>query len=489
VPEAIDADEFDIHTQMFIKHILVLKIWNKTLQTIGKGLTAVVPSTQETLIKEPGDFAELIRFFEEKLGRMAVLTDTRPTAVFQQCLAMSTARENSAVAVWHNRERRSCQRLLTEADLHEFFTVLNQAFPDLRQTRFYVLVDDLSEGSVHFETQKVLNSLVRGAQASHCFKITCDKFMHTLDTADGRAIDPRHEVTYVDLGEISVRSQRATPIDLSAHMEEVVNLRLKAAGYRSTIAQILGKSQRPKDFLSALSLPGARRAPGEGIGGQKPPRAHARYAGWNIVWSISHGSVRTLLELVEFIFMAINASEDTVEIPLSEQDAAVRSYATRQFRALQMLPVKADDQPLGPRLQSILGAIGQISRAYLSEYDTGDPCRWYETISFERLDDRALCKDAADTLLYLVKYGLLLDEGVTFSRAQFGLCRRYDMNKIFAPALRTTYRVRNHMYLSQANLEQLLLHPEAFVRRHRRKLAELVERRRTLFDGKTDIER
>ena len=97
--------------------------------------------------------------------------------------------------------------------------------------------------------QKILNSLVRSAQANHCFKITFDKYMYTLDTADGRSIDPTHEVTYIDLGEISGKTQKRTredqqtAVDLSQYMTQVVNLRLRAAGYQHSIEEILGDSQ------------------------------------------------------------------------------------------------------------------------------------------------------------------------------------------------------------------------------------------------------
>jgi hypothetical protein len=82
----------------------------------------------------------------------------------------------------------------------------------------------------------------------------------------------------------------------------------------------------------------------------------------------------------------------------------------------------------------------------------------------------------ADELMNdLLKNGLLLDEGVTFTRAQIGLSQRYDLNKIFSPVFEITYRVRNHIYLGNDRLEELLSAPDNFVRRHRQKLRELAE--------------
>jgi hypothetical protein len=61
------------------------------------------------------------------------------------------------------------------------------------------------------------------------------------------------------------------------------------------------------------------------------------------------------------------------------------------------------------------------------------------------------------------------------------------MNKVFAPAFQTTYRVRNHLYVSQEKFRELLLKPSQFVKRHAKKLAVLAtpaksKRQRTLFD-------
>lgn len=283
------------------------------------------------------------------------------------------------------------------------------------------------------------------------------------------AIDPRHEVTYVDLGEISVKAQKDTGFNYSQYMAEVVNLRLRARGWRHTIQDILGESQPPDEFLNALS--GVRWG-GQGIAGGSdktttPDRAY--YAGWNIICSIAHGSVRTLLELVEGIFRGAGADPDIEYIPLKAQDSVVRAYSRRQFRALTLLPGEIGGEPAGQQLQSVIAAVGEISRQYLRNHDTKDAKRWYETISIERLDQERLDDKSQRLLDELVKYGLLLKEGVTFTRADIGLGTRYDLNKVFSPAFEITYRVRNHLYLGHGRFQELLLAPDAFVRKHRQR--------------------
>lgn len=484
-PEALGKETFDQKTKEYLKHILVLKIWNKTLSAIKEGIEAVNNESGRSLLQLPNDLSQFISFLQERLGSIAILESSSVFDIFSQCLFVCTTQENSSTSIWHKSDQWANRRLLNEKDLDEFFVIIKKVFSDLALTQFYILIDDASSYNMPFEMQKVLNMLIRAVQANHCFKLTCDKFMYTLDAADGRAIDPRHEVTYVDLGEVSTKAQRETAVDMSEYMAKVVNLRLKFAKYKFGIQEILGESQNAREFLAALSLPRAARLKKQGIKGIKTPRRKAYYAGWNIVWSISHGSVRTLLSLIEYIFNTNNITPDTRGASLSEQDKAVRSFANNQFKALTMLPGEFNSEPIGQRLQAIISTIGAMSRRYLTSYETGDVGRWYETISIERLDRSKISLEAQNLLEELIKNGLLLDEGVTFSRAQFGLGKRYDLNKIFSPAFEVTYRVRNHIYLSHVKLVELLTKPDVFNRRNQDKLVLLTQKRKekksTLF--------
>lgn len=476
-PKALGDNIFDYETKQFLKHILVLKIWNKTLSAMRRGGATLYPDSTESVLRPPSQIHKLWKFLEGKLGQLALIGNPDAHGVLSQCLGACSAIESSAVAVWNKPSLRPRGKTLNEQDLDEFFVMIREVFEDLSNTQFYVLVDDVSVGAIHLEMQKILNSLVRSAQSNHCFKITFDKYAYTPETAEERTTDPRHEVTYVDLGEISTKAQKPNKatqemtVNLSDYMEQVVNLRLKAAGYQHSIRNVLGESQPAAEFLIALSQPGARR------GKTKSTVSRVRrayYAGWNIVLSLSHGSVRTLLELVEHIYRTARAIPSTSNINLARQDAAVKKYSERQFNVISMFPEEIDKKALGPRLQSVISAFGRISREYLQHYQTGEESRRYETITIERLDAAPLNETAELIMNHLVRNGLVLDEGVTFSRAQIGLIKRYDLNKIFAPAFQTTYRVRNHLYLSKERLEELLVNPSDFLARHRKKLERLV---------------
>ncbi len=465
-PEFMGAESFDAATQLHLRHILILKIVNRTLETINEGLKVQLSNGRGPVLREPRSFEPLVAFLEQRLGSFAVVGEETGRRLLVQCLAATTSLENSAVATWHQLQVTPGKPLLSERDLDTFFGLLKGIMPDLQHCQFFILIDDASYGHVHLELQKILNSLVRAAQANHCFKITCEKFMYTLDSADGRALDSRHELTYVDLGEVSSTTARQTAFRLSDYMADVVDLRLRAAGYRRGIRDLLGRSQDPNEFLAAL-------ARGRDEPGSEGPDLYAFYGGWAILTSLAHGSIRTLLEMIEQIFKVNNVGTDTEFIPLKAQDSAIRAYSKRQLKALGQLPGTLAGKPLGRRLQEVISAVGKISRDYLTRYETGQHDRWYETITFERADQKPLSPEAQQLLEELIKFGLLLDDGFNFSRKQFGLSHRYDLNKAFSPAFRITYRVRNHIFLTQRRLEEMLLEPDSFIRHHVDRLDEL----------------
>jgi hypothetical protein len=400
-------------------------------------------------------------------------------------MATCASAETAAIAAWSNpinRQKLKIPKLLNEVDLDSFFAALQKSFQELRQSRFYILVDDVSYGHIHLELQKILNSFLRSSQSHHCFKITCDRYMYTLETSDGRTLTAGVEGTHVDLAEVSAKTSRGGQVPFSKYMAAVVDRRLRYAGYKSDVIKLFGASQPVKEFLTALALP-RKRSQGEKSIKGSPARPKALYAGWNIISNISHGSVRTLLELLEYVFNVNDVVTKTETISLQDQDDAVRSYSKRRYRSLAMLPGETNSQPLGDALQNVIAAIGEVSRRYLQNFDTGEVGRWYETITVERLDRRSLDPRAEVILTKLIEFNLFIDEGITFSRAQFGLSQRYDMNKIFSPAFETTYRVRNHMYLSHRQFTTLLLRPDEFVAKHRKKLDKLVLKKREIIES------
>lgn len=468
-PEAVEGKKFAAETVRVLKHILVLKIINKTLSVLREGCES------EVLIPPQNIFA-LKTFVHERFPNMPLYGEPNAVEEMTQYARALVTKEKQAEATW-NLLSEDRGLLLAEPDVEAFFESLQKDFPDLARTQFFILVDDISEGRMHPEMQKVLNSILTSATKRFCFKVTCDKFMYTLDTAEGRAIDPSQDVVYVDLGNLSVKTQR-TKKEIREYVRGIVNTRLNAwvSSQKLDIVTILGESQKPKEFLRLLSRPRKKTRQAIDANQKDSTRRKALYAGWNIVWQLSHGSIRTFFQLLDYIFAQSNFDRDNPEpIPLYSQDKYVREFSKHKFQSLLMLKGSIGGTPLGTPISNVARSIGEVSRLYLRKYDTGDPDRFYETITLEKLDLNPLSERAAEVLKYLVVYDVLMITGITFSRAQVGLSERYDLNKIYAPSFQTTYRVRNHLYLSKYKFEELLLKPGEFIKRTRARLGSLVK--------------
>ena len=481
-PEAVDGKKFTAETVRVLKHILVLKIINKTLSVLRESCE------REVLIPSQNIFA-LRTFVQERFPNIPLYGEPNAVEEMTQYARALVTKEKQAEPTW-NLPDENRGLLLAEPDVEAFFESLQKDFPDLAHTQFFILVDDISEGRMHHEMQKVLNSIMTSATKRFCFKITSDKFMYTLDTAEGRAIDPSQDVVYVDLGDLSVKAQKTDKKAIREYVRGIVNVRLNAwVSQKSDIVTILGDSQKPKEFLTLLRRPRKETLQATDTIQRDSTRKEALYAGWNIIWQLSHGSIRTFFQLLDYIFAQSNFDrENPGSIPLDIQNKYVREFSKQKFQSLLMLKGSIDGDPLGTPLSDVARSIGEVSRLYLRKYDTGDPDRFYETITLERLDLKPLDERAAQVLKYLAVYDVLMTKGITFSRAQVGLSERYDLNKIYAPAFQTTYRVRNHLYLSKDKFEELLLKPDEFVKKTRTRLGSLVKRKKDVDQQRTLFE-
>lgn len=478
-PEAVDGKKFAAETIRVLKHILVLKIINKTLLVLREGCES------EVLIP-PQNISALRTFIQERFPNLPLYGEPNAVEEMTQYARALVTKEKQAESTW-NLLSENRGLLLAEPDVEAFFESLQKDFPNLARTQFFILVDDISEGRMHPEMQKVLNSIMTSATKRFCFKVTCDKMMYTLDTAEGRSIDPAQDVVYVDLGDLSVKAGTIKKAAIREYIRGVVNARLNAwVSQKSDIVTILGNSQEPKEFLTLLRRP-RKETRQKTVAIQKDGmRRKALYAGWNIIWQLSHGSIRTLFQLLDYIFAQSNFDRNNPEpIPLDSQNKYIREFSKHKFQSLLMLKGSIDEDPLGTTISNVARSIGEVSRLYLRKYDTGDPDRFYETITLERLDLKPLGKQAAQVLKYLIVYDVLMTKGIMFSRAQVGLSERYDLNKIYAPCFQTTYRVRNHLYLSKYKIEELLLEPGEFVKKTRARLDSLVKRKKEIDQQST----
>jgi serine/threonine protein kinase len=478
-PDATQGDQFDPHTISTLRGLLILKIVNRTLLAIEDGLESGV-------IESPRQISRFREFIETHYPDLPVYGDPSAQEEMIQYRRALVTLEKEVEANW---TRSSALRgaPLTERDLETFFQSIQEDLDDLRSTQFFVLLDDASEGRVHPEVQKIINSIMTSATRRFCFKVTFDRFLYTLQTSEGREIDPTQDVVYIDLGTLSIKSQKPQADAVRKYTENIVNSRLRTWGVQTVgIREILGDSQTPIEFLSALARPRRKRKVGATLATlASPETSNAYYGGWNIIWHLAHGSVRTLFQLLDRVFADSKFDRtNPTRIDLENQDRSARDFSRQKFSSLLLLPGQIAGNPLGNPLSNVAASLGEVSRRYLAEWDTGDQARFYETISIERLDRRPLNEEAMQILKNLVIQDVFIAQGSNFSRAQIGITERYDLNKIYSPYFQTTYRVRNHLYMALRRFEELLQRPDEWIRKVRKNLGDLVRRsaQSDLFD-------
>lgn len=456
-PEVLGGDHFDTNAVIALKDMLILTIMSHALISLVAGCLRDGESEDQSPLGYPADLSRLAELWGQR-SRGGPLLPGSPLGKLEQIQEEVSQELLKARASWHRGLDEECE-YLDEHHLDQFFTAVSGTFAALSGARFQIIFDDVTHGIVHLELQKVINSLVRSAGDRHCFKITCEKYQYTLDSSDGRAIEFPHDAEFCDLGELAVGTNKAAPSRYRQYLAAVVDRRLSFGGWDRAIGDIVGRSQPPRVFLQGLRAQGS-------TGDADPNAALARYAGWNILCHLSHGSIRSLLEMLEHIFTVAGGTEAALSMsPIDsvDQDAALREYSLRHWQELQNLPGRTGDILIGPHLKALASALGEMSRRLLLYYPSAEP---YEALSIERLDPgRPLSPDAETILEAALRYGVLVETGAGFSRAHRGLQARLDLNKMFTPAFRTTYRVRNHIYLSGLEFEELLLRPSDLAKR------------------------
>ena len=80
----------------------------------------------------------------------------------------------------------------------------------------------------------------------------------------------------------------------------------------------------------------------------------AYYAGWNILVQLSHGSIRTMFQLLDYIFISSDFDSLTQDsIPPEVQDKYVREFSRRTFKKLQMISGGFRGEPIGKIISNI----------------------------------------------------------------------------------------------------------------------------------------
>jgi len=449
--------EFTFETQLFIKHIFILKIIRRTISLIEEAYS------EKVFTSEP-KINLILKFLSPYLIRAIALTSIAREKPFQELTSILRNEEGNCLDILGKEEKYPTQsKLLSETILIEFFRTIKEAVSELSNVKFYIIFDDVSDPQVSFEAQKILNCLLSCHNEVYCCKFSTEKYAYTYQDMYGKALQVPHDYTYLDLSWLG-RSpdDRYSDTLYEQYLERIINKQLEIGKYQRQIKDYLEDlPYRHQDLINLL----ARRE-----------QKDVKFAGWNLIIQLSSKTVRDGLALCEAIFREYDEKfpekfeelkRGIGKIPIDVQDRAIRKYSREAYANLINI------EYMGEEIFNIVRNFGGISQSYLSREITREAERKYEVITIERRDSKKLSEKARERLRKLIRYSVFIDRGLSFSREEIGLVQKFTLHKKFTPALMTTYREREHLRLSKEQLERLLLQPDEFKKELLNKGAEI----------------
>jgi serine/threonine protein kinase len=441
---------FTPKTQLFIKHIIALRIIKKTLSLINDAYTErVFSSVPKTEL--------ILKFLTQYLIRDVMMTSEAKERPFEQFEGILSIEENYCESILgEDKNDPDISRMLNEHLLRDFFNVLKNSVPELSKVKFYIILDDVSDPQVPDECQKIINSFMSCLNETYCCKFSTEKFAYTYEDMFGKALQPTNDYTYIDLSFLGGHEDRYVEDVYKQYLEKIINKRLEIAEYRQTIDKLLENLPYSAENLINLLSEHAK--------GNRKVYDKIKFAGWNLVVQLSSRSVRDAIAICDSIFREVQTvknlpdeiKEGRTKIPVNIQDRAIRKHSREEYKGLLNITYH------GKEIFDIVRNFGELSRKYLAREITQEEGRKYEMITIERRDAKELSEDAKKIFRTLIRYSVFIDRGLSFSREEIGLVQKITLHKKFTPALMTTYREREHLKLSKDKLEKFILYPDEF---------------------------
>ncbi|MGC2659634.1 MAG: protein kinase [Bryobacteraceae bacterium] len=460
---------FGSHTNLAVKHVLVLKIVRHVLRILADAVerAELTPSTD----------AQALHDFIRPYMMPETITRVRAsTAADLSNLAAGVIRWEES-EIWRLFQRTndlgSQPKRLDEHALLTFCGAVRRMFGQLATTQFYFLFDDAGEPNIPRETQHVLNDLLTSSNAVYCVKLSAERFSYDLLDSHKRTLEETHDLTSFDIAKIYATEGAVgqTRSQIKDYFNKILRRRLSYWNYPSDdIADFLGDQLRPGTEMIPVRDLVRRLAAG---------RKNAYYAGWEVVWQLADKTARNLIEIVSEIFAGARVRPpepgqlESAPIPqviaARIQNRAVRAVSTRRLRALEFIPgqliVKGQTVPLGKHLYNCASYFGAVSHRYLTQGRQGEPgVRLDERLAIERNDSALLREDAQLVINYLVRYGVFDDSGLNVAFDDGQRKPVYVLNRIFCPTFGISFRRDAHLRLSTRRLEEFLLDPAKFAK-------------------------
>jgi tRNA A-37 threonylcarbamoyl transferase component Bud32 len=313
-----------------------------------------------------------------------------------------------------------------ETFLGDLTSLLVKEIPIFSQRRPVFLVDDFSIHRLSFHVQVILNRVIWERRPSHVFKLSSEKHGAVLQDSHNATADLTREMIEIDCGrefialDDSEQGKRALQFVI-----ELLDNRLKQAGYKGDAAKLIGHSNWPEGSLAkALAV-------------VKKGGCDDAYHGLECIAQLCSGDVSSLLLVFSTIFEAAKVKENTEsEVTKALQGKAIREASRRKLEAIK------PSFPHGGQMYAIVDAFGNLVRNILQHGQQIKKGNQYVPSQCPRIEidqgagavSESLSEDQRKLALELIRRAAFIEMEPGLSRHGNVTTLRWNLRRIYLPA-------------------------------------------------------
>jgi hypothetical protein len=329
--------------------------------------------------------------------------------------------------------------------------MLMAKFSFLQNRPFYFFIDDYSSPKITIDLQQNLNRLFMQRTASCFFKLSTESTVsYTRSDIDNKAYVEGREFTLMNLGLNYIHAEDKKKLRF---IEDVFEKRLKAIDSYpvSDLDTLLGSYEGPNYNEAARII---RKGKKVEIWGKES------------LCRLCCGDIYHIIDLVKQMVGNIGGAEGLAQIESSQkisskdQTKAIRDQAGNFLKGLRILPN-------GSQLVEIVSSFGNVAHSYLKHRNsknvqTNPP---WQAHRIEPYDQLALSDEAQKIYDELLRYSVFIEDVRGKSRRGKVVPRLY-LRRLLVPHFNLTFSMRDSVELEPDEIQELLLAPKEFEKRH-----------------------
>ena len=329
--------------------------------------------------------------------------------------------------------------------------MLAEKFSFLQNRPFYFFIDDYSSPKITIDLQQNLNRLFMQRISSCFFKLSTESTVsYTRSDIDTKAYVEGREFDLMNLGLNYIHAEEKEKLQF---IEDVFERRLKAIDNYpvSDLNALLGSYEGPNYNEAAQIIRKGERV---------------EIWGKESLCRLCCGDIYHIIDLVKQMVGNIGGAEGLAQIESSQkisskdQTKAIRDQAGNFLKGLRILPN-------GSQLVEIVSSFGIVANSYLKHRNsknvkTNPP---WQAHRIEPYDQLALSDEAQKIYDELLRYSVFIEDVRGKSRRGKVVPRLY-LRRLLIPHFNLTFSMRDSIELEPEDIQELLLTPKEFEKRH-----------------------